>query len=74
MLGPREVNEVKKVPLLADTVKKYINDMSSDILGILIAKQKTAQKFVLQIDESTDIKTRVQLIAIVRFVDENTII
>ncbi|KOC60752.1 SCAN domain-containing protein 3 [Habropoda laboriosa] len=73
MLAPREVNEVKKVPLSADTVKKRINDMSSDILGILIAKLKTAQKFALQIDEPTDIKNRAQLIAIVRFVDEGTI-
>ncbi|KOC62786.1 SCAN domain-containing protein 3, partial [Habropoda laboriosa] len=73
MLGPREVNEVKKVPLSADTVKKRINDMLSDILGILIAKLKTAQKFALQIDEPTDIKNRAQLIAIVRFVDEGTI-
>ena len=72
MLGPREVNEVKKVPLSADTVKKRINDMSRDILGILIAKLKTAQKFALQI-ESTAIKNRAQLIAIVRFIDDTII-
>ncbi|XP_017795707.1 PREDICTED: protein ZBED8-like, partial [Habropoda laboriosa] len=73
MLAHREVNEVKKVPLSADPVKKRINDMSSNILGILIAKLKTAQKFALQIDETTDIKNRAQLIAIVHFVDEGTI-
>ncbi|XP_051785374.1 zinc finger BED domain-containing protein 5-like [Erpetoichthys calabaricus] len=73
MLEPNEVKEVNKVSLSADTVKRRIHDMSSDILGTLIRKLILAEKFALQIDESTDIKNKAQLIAIVRFVDEDFI-
>ncbi|GFS83782.1 SCAN domain-containing protein 3 [Nephila pilipes] len=64
MLGPNEVKEVNKVSLSADTVKRRIHDMSSDILGTLIKKLLSAEKFALQIDETTDIKNKAQLIAI----------
>ncbi|GFT81845.1 zinc finger BED domain-containing protein 5 [Nephila pilipes] len=73
MLGSNEVKEVNKVSLSADTVKRRIHDMSSDILGTLIKKLLSAEKFALQIDETTDIKNKGQLIAIVRFVDEDFI-
>ncbi|GFT40272.1 zinc finger BED domain-containing protein 5 [Nephila pilipes] len=73
MLGPNEVKEVNKVSLSADTVKRRIHDMSSDILGTLIKKLLSAEKFALHIDETTDIKNKAQLIAIVRFVDEDFI-
>ncbi|GFS38370.1 zinc finger BED domain-containing protein 5 [Nephila pilipes] len=73
MLGPNEVKEVNKVSLSADTVKRRIHDMSSDILGTLIKKLLSAEKFALQIDETTDIKNKAQLIAIVRFVEEDFI-
>ncbi|GFS92217.1 SCAN domain-containing protein 3 [Nephila pilipes] len=73
MLGPNEVKEVNKVSLSADTVKRRIHDMSSDILETLIKKLLAAEKFALQIDETTDIKNKAQLIAIVRFVDEDFI-
>ncbi|GFU21479.1 SCAN domain-containing protein 3 [Nephila pilipes] len=68
MLGPNEVKEVNKVSLSADTVKRRIHDMSSDILGTLIKKLLSAEKYALQIDETT-IKNKAQLIAVVRFVD-----
>ncbi|GFS77663.1 zinc finger BED domain-containing protein 5 [Nephila pilipes] len=73
MLGPNEVKEVNKVSLSADTVKRRIHDMSSDILGTLIKKLLSAEKFALQIDETTDIKNKAQLIAIIRFVEEDFI-
>ncbi|GFT40704.1 zinc finger BED domain-containing protein 5 [Nephila pilipes] len=73
MLGPNEVKEVNKVSLSADTVKIRIHDLSSDILGTLIKKLLSAEKFALQIDETTDIKNKAQLIAIVRFVNEDFI-
>ncbi|GFS59826.1 zinc finger BED domain-containing protein 5 [Nephila pilipes] len=49
MLGPNEVKEVNKVLLSADTVKRRIHDMPSDILGTLIKKLLSAEKFALQI-------------------------
>ncbi|GFQ70896.1 SCAN domain-containing protein 3 [Trichonephila clavata] len=73
MLGPNEVKEVKKVSLSADTVKRRIHNMSSDILGTLIKKLLSAEKCAFQIDETTDIKNKAHVIAIVRFVDEDFI-
>ena len=73
MLGPNEVKEVNKVLLSPDTVKRRIHYMSSDILGTLIRKLLLAEKFAFQIDETTDIKNKAQLIAVVRFVDEDFI-
>lgn len=73
MLGPDEVKNVSTVSLSADTVKRRIDDMSCDILETLITKLRKTGKFSLQIDESTDIKNRAQLIIIVRFVDEDSI-
>ncbi|XP_056637672.1 protein FAM200C-like [Diorhabda sublineata] len=73
MLGPKEVQEVSKVSLSAETIKRRIGDMSTDILNTLILKLIAANNFALQIDESTDIKNQAQLIAIVRFVDEDCI-
>ncbi|GFU19671.1 SCAN domain-containing protein 3 [Nephila pilipes] len=49
MLGPNEVKEVNKVSLSADTVKRRIHDMPSDILGTPIKKLLSAEKFALQI-------------------------
>ncbi|GFS72160.1 SCAN domain-containing protein 3 [Nephila pilipes] len=69
MLGPNEVKEVNKVSLSAETVKRRIHDMSSDILETLNKKLLAAEKFALQIDETTDIKNKAQLIAIVRFIE-----
>ena len=33
MLGPKEVKEIKKVPLSADTIGRRIHDMSNDMLN-----------------------------------------
>ncbi|XP_056645804.1 zinc finger BED domain-containing protein 5-like [Diorhabda sublineata] len=73
MLGPKEVQEVSKVSLSAETIKRRIGDMSTDVLNTLILKLIAANNFALQIDESTDIKNQAQLIAIVRFVNEDCI-
>ena len=45
MLGPKEVKEIRNVPLSADTIKRQINDMSNDILKTLIKKIKASAKF-----------------------------
>ena len=69
MLGKKEVHEIKKVSLSAETIKRRIDDMSSDILETLINKLKTSGYFSLQIDETTDITKKAQLLSVVRFVD-----
>ena len=60
MLGPKQVKEVRKVPLSADTVKRRIDDMSNDILETLIIN-KSISKLSIQIDETTDISKKAQL-------------
>ena len=69
MLGKKQVEEIKKVSLSAETIRRRIDDMSSDILETLINKLKTSGYFSLQIDETTDITKKAQLLGIVRFVD-----
>ena len=73
MLGQKEAEEVRKVSLSAETIKRRIGDMSEDLLETLLNKLKTSGKFSLQIDETTDIKKQAQLLAVVRFVDGNAI-
>ena len=55
-LGANESKEVIKISLSADSVKRRINDISSDFLGTLIIKLLLAEKIALQIDGTTDIK------------------
>ena len=73
MLGQKEAEQVRKVSLSAETIKRRIGDMSEDLLETLLNKLKTSRKFSLQIDETTDIKKQAQLLAVVRFVDDNAI-
>ena len=70
MLGKKEVEEIIKVSLSAETIKRRIDDnMSSNILETLIKKLKTCGYFSLQIDETTDITKKAQLLSVVRFVN-----
>ena len=73
MLGQKEAEEVRKVSLSAETIKRRIGDMSEDLLETLLNKLKTSGKFSLHIDETMDIKKQAQLLAVVRFVDGNAI-
>ena len=73
MLGKRKFEEIKKVSLFAEAIKRRIDDMSSDILETLINKLKTSGYFSLQIDETTDITKKAQLSGAVPFVDSDYI-
>ena len=57
----------------AETIKRRIDDMSSDILETLINKLKTSGYFSLQIVETTDVAKKAQLLSVVRFVDGNSV-
>ena len=68
MFIPKEVKEVSKVPLSADTTKRRIDDKSNDILETFNKKIKASPKFFIQIDETTDISKKAQLLCAIPFV------
>lgn len=74
MLGNEAVDQIAKIPLSNDTVKRRITDMSEDIECTVAEKMRECKKFALQLDESTDVSNRAQLMAFVRFVSETKII
>ncbi|KAL4153303.1 hypothetical protein QTP88_001154 [Uroleucon formosanum] len=67
VLGDKAVKEIEKVSLSNDTVKRRIDDMSSNIKNKLLLYLKDCNFFALQIDESTDITNMAQLMVFIRF-------
>lgn len=73
MFGTEAQRDVQKISLSDDTIKRRILDMSAFIENTVMTKL-TTKNFALQIDESTDISDKAQLIGFIRFVDETEII
>ncbi|CAI6372309.1 unnamed protein product [Macrosiphum euphorbiae] len=67
VLGDKAAKEIEKVSLSNDTVKRRIDDMSSNIKNKLLLYLKDCNFFALQIDESTDITNMAQLMVFIRF-------
>ena len=57
-----------------DTVRRRILEMSSDIEKNVNGNKLQSSDFVLQVDWSTDIINRAQLMAFVRFINKNEIV
>jgi len=74
MFGEEAEREVQKIPLSDSTISRRISEMSSDVESNVIDKLKNSDGFSLQVDESTDISGKAQLLAFIRFKDENEII
>ena len=66
--------EVLKIPMSDNTISRRISVMSQDIESQVIANIKTAKCFAIQLDESTDITGKGQLLTFIRFVWEDDII
>ena len=78
--GEKEVNKIKQIPL-SDTTVAQISDatvarqcaaISTDIKEQLIQKILKASSFGIQLDESTDITSKAQLMVFCRFPDIET--
>ena len=63
MLGKKAAKEIQKIPLSDNTVSRRINDTAADILEQLRDKLFKSKLFSIQLDESTDIKEKCQLLA-----------
>ena len=67
MHGDKIADEVKQIPLSADTIRRRISEMGQDIKCQLNDRVKRG-KFSLQIDESSDVSGLAQLLVFVRYI------
>ena len=73
MFGEDAVSEINKILLSYNTISMRIADISSDIERNVLSKIKSREFFAIQVDESTNISGKAQLIAFVRFIDKEAI-
>ena len=73
MFGPEAEEKITQMPLSNDTICRLICDMSTAIQDSLISCVKQSKMLTMQVDESTDISGKAQLIAFIRFVNDETI-
>jgi hypothetical protein len=74
MLGEGAEKEISVIPLSNDTISRRIDDMSSDIQRNVVEKVSDGRIFALQLDESTDISKKCQLLSYIRCVVKDSII
>ena len=73
ILGEGAANQISKVPLSNNTIRRRISEMSCNINEQVTEKIKTYRTFALQVDESLDIGDKPQLLGFIRYSDEKDI-
>ena len=75
MLTNDDVEKFKNIPLSSKTIARRIKDMSNDIqLQLCEQFEDSSMEWVIQLDESTDISGKAQLLSFLRFVRSGTIV
>ncbi|UYV63802.1 hypothetical protein LAZ67_2005701 [Cordylochernes scorpioides] len=75
MLTNDAMEKVTKIPQSSKTIARRIEDMSEDIeLQIKQYFNDSSTKWAIQLDETTDISNKAQLLAFLRFVDTGKIV
>lgn len=74
MFGEEYEKQVKKIPMSNNTVSRRIKEMSEDVEVQVIDKLKLVDMFALQLDESTDISGKPQVVTFVRFIEDKSFI
>ena len=73
MLGDKAEEEIKKIPLSNNTICRRICDISANIENTVITSVNKSKIFAMQVDESTDIGGKAQLLAFIRYVNNEKI-
>ncbi|XP_067930750.1 protein FAM200C-like [Watersipora subatra] len=73
ILGDTAAQKIADLSLSDRTVKSRIDDMSADIKRQVIEKIKSSPMFAIQLDESTDVASILQLTVFARYVHRETI-
>ncbi|XP_008185178.1 zinc finger BED domain-containing protein 5-like [Acyrthosiphon pisum] len=74
MFGKEAAEQISNIQLSNDTVRRRIITMSEDIVKNVNEILQKDKEFALQLDESTDVSGKSQLISFIRFVNEEKII
>ncbi|KAL4083781.1 hypothetical protein QTP88_029097 [Uroleucon formosanum] len=74
LFGEDFEKEVRKIPLSNNTVQRRIEYMSKDVEFHVNEKLKAAELFTLQLDESTDVTGKPQVMTFLRFICDNELI
>ena len=72
--GEEAVSELSKIPLSDNTISRYIHAMSENTECNIKSKILKHKLFALQVDESTDITGKAQLLVFIRFIDDESIV
>ncbi len=70
MLSEEAESQLSKIPVSNNTISRRVDDLSNNISCIL-SEILQNKNFAFQADESTDITGKAQLLAFVRFENEN---